>query len=69
MTDIETLEAAWEFFGESPTAVIDVLAIVAQENLGWGGTLDEAVKLLRGCRRYSVYQDATTGEWLAQRLA
>ena len=69
VTDLEILERSWEFFGNCSTAVIDALAVVAQESLGWSGTRDDAVKAFRDCPRYNVCPHTATGEWLAERLA
>ena len=68
VTDLEALERAWEVFGESTTAVIDILAIVARDRLGWGGTLEDAVTMFQGCQRYNVYQHTGTGRWHVRRL-
>ena len=69
MANLEALELAWSFFGESRTAVIDALAVVAQANYGWRGTRDDAVKAFLDCPRYSVCPHTATGEWLVERLA
>jgi hypothetical protein len=69
MTDLETLKRAWELFGKSTTAVIDVLAMVARDNLEWGGTLEDAIRAFQGCQHYQVSQHRATGKWLVRELA
>ena len=68
MTDLETLELAWEFFGKGGLAGVTGLAVVARENYGWGGTAEDAIRMFQGSGQYRVYQHAVTGEWVVQRL-
>jgi hypothetical protein len=69
LTDLETLERAWELFGEHNTAALDLLAMVARDKLRWGGTAEDAVKAFQGCQRYSVYRHMATGRWLVRKLS
>ena len=68
MADLETLELAWEFYGECPTATVDVLTAIAQKTMGWGGTVEDVIQVFQGCPRYRVYQDTVSGAWLVRRL-